>query len=329
MFPNLWISNNHFPLIPIIEKIPILPLFASKIFLGVVVLLLTIFPLKQNKYVQSLLLILLSYLFLSDINRLQPTFYIFMLLLFCHSFAKNDKETRMAIILLFFGIYFWSGIHKYNEHFLNVWLGGLNKRIPFVPYFFRVAFTYAVPFLEAGFGLLLLSKTTRKLGCILLILMHGIIITALLLMKTGYNVIPVNILMISTIALVIYSDKTSLKTLIAPTYKKTFITILVILLPIFNLFGHWDHFLSFSILSGKPKYATIRINDTTLLKKLPREIKPYITKYNSEYFVYISSWAYDYKGIMIYPETRIYNKINQYLASYSTNKKGATTVIEY
>jgi methylamine utilization protein MauE len=329
LYPSLWISDNRFPLIPIIENIPTLPLLASQIVLGIVIILLALFPFRQNKITQALLLLLLCYLFLTDINRLQPSFYMFTLLLFCYSFSKKEEDSRMLVILMFSAIYFWSGIHKYNENFFRIWLGGLNKRIPFVPYILREWFTYAVPFLEASFGLLLLFRKTRKLGGILLICMHLIIITSLILMKTGYNVIPLNILMISTVPLVIFFDKTSFKDLIKFSYKKTIIISLVWLLPVLNLFGYWDHFLSFSILSGKPKYATVRINDKTLLDKLPEEIKPHITEFHSKYFIYISNWAYDCKGIMIYPETRVYTKLNEYLSSYSSDTKEATTLIEY
>ena len=330
MKPALWLSDPSFPLVPVLESFPIPSLWVSKFILGFFLLGLLLFTISQNKIVSFVVLSLVTFLFLTDINRLQPSFYIMALLLFCYAFQEKTKSSMQLVVLLFAAVYFWSGIHKLNPHFLEVWLNGLNKRIPFVPYFLRVGFTYAIPFLEAGFGLALLFKSTRKIGCLLLVLMHLIILTAFVLMKTGSNVVPINVLMIGVLLTTIYPEKSTFKAIIGFSIQKSFLIALIWLLPISNFFGYWDHFVSFSIFSGKPKYAYLVINDAHLEQELPKEIRPYIMEYNNQKIISISGLAFDTKAIMIYPETRVYEKIKDYFDSFSSTKdKKATTLVEF
>ncbi len=327
---SLWLSDNSFPLIPFFNQIPNTPLFFSKIVFGILVLLLIIFAFRPTNLITSLLGFTLLFLFLTDINRLQPSFYIFSLLLFCLSPFLDNKKAISLIILLLSAIYFWSGIHKYNNNFINTWLGGLNKRIDFVPYFIRVAFTYAIPLLEASFGIGLLFLSTRKVAGLLLIVMHLIIITSLCFMGIGYTVLPLNVLMILVLFIFIFKSDITFKLLSSFSKTKLALITLVWLLPILNFTENWDHFLSFSILSGKPKYAYIVINDNSLIGKLPKNMHQYISDYNNTKIINLNGWAYTTKGIMVYPETRVYTKINEYVASFSSNMdEKTTTLIEY
>ncbi len=330
MKPALWLSDTSFPLVPIFDNFPNPSMLVSKIVLVFFLVLLLLFFISQKKLIAILLLSLVTYLFIIDINRLQPSFYIMALLLFCYAFQESSKFSNHLVLLLFAAVYFWSGVHKLNIYFLDVWLNGLNNRIPFVPYFLRVGFTYSIPILEASFGLSLLFKTTRKIGCLLLILMHLIILTAFFFMKTGSNVVPINLLMIGILFTVIYSVNDSFNDIIPFSSQKAILIIVVWLLPFTNFLGFWDHFVSFSIFSGKPKYAYIVINDAKLEKELSKSFKPYIMDYNNQKIISISGLAYDKKGIMIYPETRVYEKIKDYFDSFSSAKdKKATTLVEF
>lgn len=323
LYPKLWVSDFSFPLIPAFTFITVPSLLVSQIILAILVILMLIFIFRPNIYVQSLLILLLISLFVTDINRLQPANYIVFLILF--GINVNDKSTTSLIIILA-AIYFWSGIHKINPVFHKVWLGGMNKRIDFIPEFLRILFTYSIPFLEAGFGVLLLFRRTRKFGAILLIVMHTIILCALFAMKSGESVIAINVFLIALLTIFLLKKNTEniFETI---SSKKIVLLLLLYLLPLFNFFGKWDHFMSFSILSGKPKYMYIAIQDKNIIEKLPTAAKKYVGP--NKQFINMNYWAYDEKGIMIYPETRVYKSIADYLKNYASDTTEALIVKEF
>ncbi|RZJ68185.1 MAG: hypothetical protein EOO50_01850 [Flavobacterium sp.] len=318
---RLWLPDESFPLIPAIDALPVLPASISKIALVLLAFSLLPFSFKPDMLLFVAIACLFGVLIQTDINRLQPTYYIFLLILLCQ---VSRKHPQTLMILLFAGIYFWSGTHKFNAYFLEKWLGGLDKRIPFVPREFRIAFTYAVPFIEAAAGLMLLRLKTRRFASIVLVVMHLIIIATLVKETGGYNVIPLNFLMISILLLVIYRSDVSI--FYGFDFKKGAILATAWLLPTLNLFGWYDHFLSFSIMSGKPVYAAIYFNDKKIIEKLPTEAKPFLRQKDGQDYILLSEWAGTNKKIMIYPEKRVYKKLENYLVGNDTDM---VSLIEY
>ncbi len=325
---SLWVSDFSFPLIPISKIIIIPAYFYSQIILILFIFLLVFMIFKPTKLVGFLILAVLLHLFATDINRLQPSFYIFSILVLLFLFSGNDKQLSTCIIILFAAIYFWSGLHKYNSKFLEIWMGGLSRRIGFVPEILRSLFTYSVPFLEASFGLLLLFKQSRKIGAICLILMHIIIITFLLISNIGLNVLPLNFLMIFILYLIIYKSDYNLFFKFDLSIVKIILIAFVWLLPILNFYGYWDHFLSFSILSGKPKYAFLIIENEKIETSISADAREYITVFNKNKILSLNTWAHAKKGIMIYPQTRVYVEVKNYLNKDLANKK-SLKLIEY
>lgn len=322
---RLWLPDESFPLVPAIDGLGVLPALWSKIALILLFVSLLPFAYRPGWFLFSVVALLFCALVQTDINRLQPTYYIFLLILFCHA-GKEHKA--VLLILLFAGIYFWSGAHKYNAYFLEKWLGGLDKRIPFVPRALRIGFTYAVPFIEAGSGLLLLCAKTRRFACALLVLMHFIIIGTLLKETGGYNVIPLNLLMIATLLLVIYPSRARIA--IRPDFQRALVLASAWLLPVLNLFGWYDHFLSFSIMSGKPTYGAVYFNDKSLIEKLPPQARPFLHTRDGKNYILLAEWAGLTKKIMVYPETRVYRKLESHLNGNRSNEaKSPTSLIEY
>lgn len=321
---RLWLPDPSFPLVPAFEALPVLTDPGSLIVLALLGLALVWFGYRPGSIGFIILVLLFALLLQTDINRLQPTYYIFILILFC---LADKKNSEILLILLFAGIYFWSGAHKYNDYFLEKWLGGLDKRIGFIPRFFRIAFTYAVPFIEAGAGILLLWPKTRRTGCVILVLMHLIIIGTLIKETGGYNVMPLNGLMISVLLLVIFRSQASVS---APSnFKKSILITLVWLLPVLNLFGLYDHFLSFSIMSGKPYYGMIWFKEEKMLDSIPSEARPFVRQNGQKHYILLAEWAGTTKKIMVYPETRIYKKLHYYLAGTTAVDTNKIALIEY
>ncbi|MBD3582987.1 hypothetical protein [Flavobacterium selenitireducens] len=316
----LWFANSSFPMIPAFEKFGVVSDDVGNACVYMMLACAFVFGITANRWVLLPMLAAFAILVQADINRLQPTYYIFVLILCCHAFPKRRA---LLLILLFSGIYFWSGVHKFNSYFLEKWLLGMDKRIPFAPAFARVAFTYAVPAIEALAGLMLLHLRLRKIGAATLVLMHLLIIATLVREHGGVNVIPLNLVMILTLLLVIFASDTHV---VASFDKKAaFLTLVVWLLPVLNLFGYYDHFPSFSIMSGKPEYATVYFPDEATSQTVPEAARPFVRHFEGRHYIQLSEWAGHAKKIMIYPQERVYASLKDSLTRHMSDAKKAKT----
>ncbi len=108
------------------------------------------------------------------------------------------------------------------------------------------------------------------------------------------------------------------------------ILIFTVLLPISNLFGGWDHLLSFSFFSSKLNYYYVEI-DEELEDNLPEYIQKYFRYNNNKPIIYLNEWAGDVNKVLFYPETRIADYMNTYLRSFADDpqKKGLTKLVVY
>ena len=130
-----------------------------------------------------------------DQTRIQPFFFeISILILFNYLFRNDFEKFKIAFLILMVGTYIWSGLHKINPTFYDFWLGGLNKRVPFIPLSLRQTMTYSIPFLEMSFGISLLFDRTRKLGIYLLTVMHFLVIVTLMIGGISLMVVPLNLI---------------------------------------------------------------------------------------------------------------------------------------
>ena len=233
--------------------------------------------------------------------------------------------------LLFIATYFFSGIHKINANFNSVWFHAFTKHFGFLPDSFSFLFTRSVPYIEAIIGLLLFFNKTRRLAVLSIIIMHVGIVTLLLVFGYGFNVIPWNLQNIISVFVLFWHYKSDYPFDIATkyfNYKKAVIIFIAFVLPTTNLFGFWDHLLSFSFFSAKLHYFYLEINDEELLKNLPKDISTYIYDFNGKKIINLNDWAGDVNGVLFYPEDRVAYKLQDYVESFSSHKN-TTKLVEY
>jgi len=184
----------------------------------------------------------------------------------------------------------------------------------------RVSFTYALPFLEAGFGLLLLFVKTRKIGVWLIAIMYLFILTTFLKGVFGYAVIPLMAFNVLTLFLIFYNSKMKAKELfIINDLKIGVIYVITIILPLSNLFGFYDHILGFSYFSGKSKYGRIHFENKPDIQRLPNHIKNIVREYEEYYYIDLNEWSSRTIRVMVYLEIRVYKKIKSHVDSYLDN----------
>lgn len=345
--PKLWISTKVFPVIPLFDWLPI-PTNPLDYILGGFFFIIQIIYIFQNKKWQGWVIILLYlYLALVDQNRLQPYFYqSFLTILMIEIFPKktNYKKVLYAVILVFFATYFWSGIQKLNHDFYIQWLSALNKHFSCadsasnalicLPQWFLQSFTYAVPWLEASMGILLLFNKTRKFGVLFVLLMHGIITFLLFYLGYGYNVVPWNIQNMFSAFIIFWTLKTTnaLDFFLEFFNKQKVVALFfAILLPFANFTtGFYDSLLSFHFFTADLNYYNVYLSEE-LEDNLPDHIQDFYRYKNGKVYLNMNEWAqYDNK-VLFYPEERIIQSADAYLRSFAKNpqEKGLTELVVY
>jgi hypothetical protein len=333
--PKLWLTEKAFPVIPLFDFIPIPKYPFDIIFALLLAGLMILFFIKPKKTTGIAIVLLYFYLALVDQNRLQPYFYQSVLIILCASYLRKSRKNTTIVLhclmLIFIATYFFSGIHKINANFNTVWMHAFSKHFGFLPKPFIVTFTRSVPYIEAIIGLMLFFNKTRRLAVLAIITMHLGIVTLLITFGYGFNVIPWNLQNILSVFILFWNYKSKYPFDIVTqyfNYKKAVILFLTFVLPTTNLFGFWDHLLSFSFFSAKLNYYYIELNDADLINKLPNEIKTYIFDYNGKKIINLNDWAGSVNGVLFYPEDRVAKKTQRYLESFSI-KKNTTKLVEY
>ncbi|MDO5976550.1 MauE/DoxX family redox-associated membrane protein [Flavivirga jejuensis] len=323
-----WLSNRGFPTIPLFFKSLEFNYYIDLSLLIIFGLSAIWFLLKDNG--RGGLYFFLIYVLLSifDQTRIQPFFFeIAIIIFFYYLFRNNFNHFKIAFFLLMAGTYIWSGLHKANTVFFEFWFEGLNKRIPFVPVFLRQIFTWAIPFLEALFGVALLFNKTRKLGIFMLALMHAMVLITFTYGGVGYTVFPLNMVNVILLFMMYRGlDWNILKLKQSKSLNIKIIAFYALILPSLNLIGYYDHLLAFSYFSGKPSFCNIIFLEGYDRSKLPEEIQNVVREFEGSYYININEWGNVYVNLLCYPEDRVYLHLQDYLETFTGEE---TTYLQY
>lgn len=334
--PKLWISTKNFPTVPLFESLPNLSYPLDYFFAYAFAGFITAYIFNPKRWIGITVIGLYVFLAILDQNRLQPYFYQSILtILAIVLFPKNadPKKVLYAVILVFFATYFWSGLQKLNAVFYTQWMHALGKHFSFISTELLQAFTYAVPWLEAAMGILLLFNKTRKFSVVFIVLMHSIIIFLLFYLGYGYNVVPWNVQNIVSVLVLFWVLETT-----APwsfftelfSWQKTVMIGFTILLPLSNFWGGYDHLLSYSFFTSKLNYYYVELSDE-LENSLPDTIHQYYRYQDGHAVLYLNEWAGEVNKVLFYPEERAKEYMDQYLRSFAKNpqEKQHTTWVVY
>ncbi|WP_431137417.1 MauE/DoxX family redox-associated membrane protein [Psychroserpens mesophilus] len=318
MSPRIWFSERLFPLVSFFEGIPVPNFTFDVVLIALFVISFLGFVFKPSWKFSAFVIGIYVFWVLLDQNRIQPFYFeIIFMVLALTQFNDNPKRVKQCVLLILVGTYFWSGMHKWNALFFEKWAFGLSKRIPFVPEWMRLIFTYAVPFLEALFGVFLIFSKTRKIGIWSITLMHAIIIITFVTGGYGYIVFPMTLFNVFVLFYLFYKSSFSLKDLCVLKHPQSIALFLIaIVFPVFNLLGFYDHILAFSYFSGKPKYCKIHFNNLKDIDTLPEHIKLNVKHEAEDYYIDLNEWSGSTIGVIVYPEERVYKKIKNYLDTY-------------
>jgi hypothetical protein len=311
---SAWSGIRTYPLVPVFSHLT-LPAWAQT-FLILTLVTSTLIGMRYKTYRSVSLGISLLSLFtlcLLDITRFQPWIFHYgaILSIYLIGTLRNLSHTRLldAARILIAGIYFWSGVQKINWAFMSVMFPWFTQPIwELAPAFLLPAFLtlgLVVPFLEIAIAFGLLFKPSRKwailgaAGMLLLVL--------ICLGPLGHNwnsvVWPWNIVMFLTVLVLFWDTSWTFKDLISRQKNNLVglaVFVLFWLLPIGNMFGVVDHYMSWSLYSGRPAEATLT-GDHIILSSLSADA-------NDETLPFLN-WSLGELRVVPYPEERVFMSI--------------------
>lgn len=335
--PKLWLTTKDFPVVPLFSWIPIPTGFLDTFFWWLFFGSQLLYIFFNKRWLGWTVVLLYLYLAFVDQNRLQPYFYqsaLTILAIVIFPKKADTKRILYAVILIFFATYFWSGIQKLNEAFYIQWLSALNKHFSFLPQWFLQSFTYAVPWLEASMGVLLLFNRTRRFGVIFILGMHAIITILLFYLGYGYNVVPWNIQNMISVVVLFWTLKTTRFYDFFVSFfdkQRALILFFTILLPLSNnLFGVYDNLLSFHFFTADLKYYNVFIGED-LEDRLPEHIQQFYRYRDGYTYIQMNEWAQSDNKVLFYPEERIIQYMDNYLRSFAVdpNQSDLTFLQDY
>lgn len=322
---KVWTQDRLFPTMPFWEWTTSPEI--SWILYGISMGLLAYFSFFKPKSI-LIVLFLISELgqLLLDQMRWQPWEYQFLLITIFFISFRNAGNFKLLLFLLLGFTYIFSGLHKFNEGFLElVWGNLILKRFFGIQYLWKqhdwlFFLGYVIPITEALLGILLLVMKNKKWPIVLLMGMHLGILFMLSPLGVNYNAVvwPWNFLMFLLLGF-IYKDHFHYSFHFS-FFKKVyvqFVLILVLVLPISNFFGFWDNYLSFSLYSGKTPNICICFNQNEETKLL----EPYISKTkknnfcNNQTAIFMNKWALAELKVPIYSEKRTLEYLEKKMAT--------------
>ena len=310
-----WSAVRTYPLVPVIPGF-FLPTELHTL-LTIVCLLALLGGLLLRQYrplLTSLAIASLGILSLLDITRFHPWIlhYLAILLLFSgFSQSNNNQRTRLldAARVVVGGIYFWSGIQKLNSYFVSAVFPWFTQPIwEFAPELLLgafVSFGLLVPLIEAGFAVGLFTKKFRTVSVLGSTGMVLIVLFALGPFGHNWNssVWPWNIaLFCSVIVLFLKTDFTFLEFIKRIRTNTAALAMVAIfwLLPIGNMFGYVDGYVSWSLYSGHVPEATLT-GDQLLLETLSPAAQDGRLSY--------VSWTHTEMNQIPYPAERVFQSV--------------------
>ncbi len=326
--PHLWINSGRlFSMMSPIEGMPILAAPFDKILLFIFVGSSLAWIVIEKKGIGFISLGSLLLLVVQDQMRWQPWVYLYLLMLVPFLYYAEKKENEEALVLclqfILVGVYVWSGIQKINLHFVDgvlaqfIKLSGIHLSFEGWKKIFYLT-PFVIPCVEIVLGLALLVPKVRKIAVCVAIVVHLLILLYLSPMGIDHNsvVYPWNIAMVFFVVFLFWNNNNEMLSSLNNVRRYTlmvFVLALAWIAPALNLFGYWDHYLSFSLYSYKPSRYYIAIDESEV-SKIDKRYLNYTAKIKGMQggvLIDTDKWAYAELNVPFYPETRVFKKLSR------------------
>ncbi len=320
---TLWYSENrHFFLVPMFEALPFkIGNWGNLVIFISLLLTMIIGIFYQKRYLIGGIILSLAVLFLQDITRIQTWSYQYFLifLVLIVDWKKSINYTLPALQFILIFTYFWSGIQKFNPHYIdNVhpwlfsafdWLKPLGNASPFA---------YIPPLVEMLLGIGLIFSFSRNFTVVIGILMHILILVMIgpLGLDWNYIVYPWNIVMIVLLVILFWrkpnenENKNKNENGVTLKWEHLFrlpqslmqwlILVTLGVLPVFNLFFRFPETISMTMYNGVTSELSVYFDQNEIPNCIPEVAQTDIYPIQNGNMLSLDDWALKEFNVVIY-----------------------------
>ena len=336
--PRLWLTERHYPLVPVWDGLPTVPPPVDAVVYGAMLLLLCWVALPfRSRWPLVAFLVLAGIWSLWDQSRWQPWFYQYLFMLAALLVAGSDPERRVASLhvcrFIVAATYIWSGIQKVNVTFavdIYPWMmGPVLRLMPDAVSGCLLEQGWTAAVVECGLGVGLLVWPLRVVAVPLLVLMHAMILFCLGPFGHSWNSVvwPWNLAMMALVVVLFAHTRDVQPRHILWPRRFRFARVALVLfgvMPLFSFFGWWDAYLSAALYSGNTLLPRIYVSDT-IEERLPPEVR---ANHLVGLEVNVAGWSIEELNVPPYPARRVYRGIARRLAALGDSRDEVTLDVQ-
>ncbi|MFN4234818.1 MAG: hypothetical protein ACK4IK_08435 [Bacteroidia bacterium] len=328
---KLWLSNRYFPLVPLINFIPSFTAPFDGILLFIFILSTFIRLLFSNlKSAKIIFWISITALLITDINRMQPWVYCYLLILFFIDFVNSEYNKLNIIKTLFAVIYFYSGWHKLNPEYFNSvinWFAEpfLNNKNLLYNVFYIIG--SAIPLIEMSIAIALFSGRYINLAIYSATFIHLFILFSIGPFGHKYNAViwPWNVFIPIALFLIFRQSNNEnifqhIKNQIKFKSKYDYILLYIIISPLLNSINWFPSYLSWNLYSGNTEKAYLYLGENVNNFFSPDFDDIVKDCYDAPYTLNLKKWALKELNVPPFPEKPVWHKCREHMFRYTENE---------
>ncbi|HEY0320068.1 MAG TPA: hypothetical protein VGC66_03780 [Pyrinomonadaceae bacterium] len=346
--PGLWFGTGRtFPHAPLLSGLPY-SLSSADYLLSLLLLaaiVLAAVSKRPRRYIVAVLALSVLLVVL-DQTRLQPWVYQYLIMLAvlaCVRSGEDDEESAGLTIaanqLVIAMLYFWSGAQKLNWSFGHEVMPGLlasagvHLSPAYVSYLPAIGIVAAL--CEAFTGIALLVRKTRRMGVLLALCMHLLVLVMLVAAWRNSVVWVWNVFMMVMVVLLFWRSQHTVNCHVlwkwrgaTPSSHAAKAVIVVCgLAPALSFIGWWDMYLSSALYSGNTTIAVARISER-VRDRLPATAQQQVFKTRrGEMMLPFYEWSMTELNVPPYPETRVYRQLAREVCRYAEEPQEVELIV--
>lgn len=322
---RLWLSTGRtFPNVPVFDLLPPVPAPFDLAWLAALAALLawSAASKRPRPYLFAALALAVG-LALWDETRWQPWFYQYVFMLFVIAAApegiEGEEATLRACGLLVASLYFWAGVQKLNPRFFEEVVPSLVADLPAWLARLATPLSVLVPLTEVCAGLLLLTRRWRRVGVALALAAHVCVLLLFFPSRRNKVVWPWNAAMAAFVLILFRGGSHGLRGFLPrrALTPQTAAVAFFCLMPLLNIFGLWERYLSGALYSGNTARGSVRLSGA-VAERLPPRVRPKARPDGvGAATLDLNHWSYAELKVPAYPSARVYRGAGRRLCEWA------------